>query len=338
MYKSIDIFKFIYALMVIGIHSQPFGDRLNDGLYATTIFRIAVPFFFCVSSYLFFSKDKQDIGKYVLRLFKFDVAWTILQSPYVIYKFFVISDQQFPISIINLIRSMLVGESYMGSWYIHASWLGLLILYYMTKVMKEKYMYLFSSLLLILALFDTSYKFLCYNIDSNIIVQKYNAIYNLITPSESFLIAIPYMAIGYYLAKNKVCTTWNVSVLWGVIIGLCAICLYEAQMCRKLYDAYIIRDINPRFECFFTIIPMVFLILVALPKTFVKLKTNTCIYMRKLSILIYLSHQILMMIIYKLIGIENGLSFYILTLISSLSFSIIIIWLSKYFKILKYLY
>ncbi len=46
MVKSIDLFKFICALMVVGIHTQSFGDRLNEGLLVTTIFRIAVPFFF----------------------------------------------------------------------------------------------------------------------------------------------------------------------------------------------------------------------------------------------------------------------------------------------------
>ena len=33
MVKSTDLSKFICALMVVGIHTQPFGDRLNDGLF-----------------------------------------------------------------------------------------------------------------------------------------------------------------------------------------------------------------------------------------------------------------------------------------------------------------
>lgn len=65
MVKSIDLFKFICALMVVGIHTQPFGDRLNDGLLATTILRIAVSFFFCISSYLFFRKENKNIYMYI---------------------------------------------------------------------------------------------------------------------------------------------------------------------------------------------------------------------------------------------------------------------------------
>lgn len=39
----VDFVKFLCAIMVVGIHAQPFGDRLTGDVF-TTFFRIAVPF------------------------------------------------------------------------------------------------------------------------------------------------------------------------------------------------------------------------------------------------------------------------------------------------------
>ena len=54
---SIDVFKFLCAIMVVGIHTQPLGDGLFLGICITTVFRVAVPFFFAIS----YSKGKQNI-------------------------------------------------------------------------------------------------------------------------------------------------------------------------------------------------------------------------------------------------------------------------------------
>ena len=115
MYKSIDLFKLFCAIMVVGIHTQPFGERLWGGYYPTTIFRIAVPFFFVFSSFLFFSREGASIKKYVKRLLLLDVAWTIVQSPVIVYKFFLTSGDTFALSLIKFLQAALVGESYMGS-------------------------------------------------------------------------------------------------------------------------------------------------------------------------------------------------------------------------------
>ena len=168
--NSIDIFKFLCALMVVGIHTQPFGERLGGGYYATTIFRIAVPFFFAVSSYLFFNKEKPDIIRYVKRILLLDIAWTVFQSPYIIYKYYVISPSSVGDSTLDLVQSMLVGESYMGSWYIHASWLGLLLLYLSTKYLRPSIVMLITTLCFMITLLDSSYRFVWYNIDYQIVM------------------------------------------------------------------------------------------------------------------------------------------------------------------------
>lgn len=71
---SIDIFRYVCAVLVVAIHTQPFSD-LHTGLgfvFTQILPRIAVPFFFLVAGY--FYTGKLESGKpcflpYVKRLF-----------------------------------------------------------------------------------------------------------------------------------------------------------------------------------------------------------------------------------------------------------------------------
>lgn len=57
-----DVAKFIMAIMVVSIHTL--------GKYAIyPIFRIAVPLFFMISSFLFFSNSKKNNGTKYLKKF-----------------------------------------------------------------------------------------------------------------------------------------------------------------------------------------------------------------------------------------------------------------------------
>lgn len=64
-YSNLDIAKFICALLVVVIHTQPISP--DDGLWyfyvQHVITRVAVPLFFAISGYLFFSKLIYENGK-----------------------------------------------------------------------------------------------------------------------------------------------------------------------------------------------------------------------------------------------------------------------------------
>ncbi len=65
-YKSIDLLKFLSAFAVICLHTRPF---VNAGIeyYADTFFVMAVPFFFCTSSF-FFHRKETSLKHYIWRL------------------------------------------------------------------------------------------------------------------------------------------------------------------------------------------------------------------------------------------------------------------------------
>lgn len=81
-YNSIDIFRFICAIMVVAIHTNPFIDQnfYLGYLFTQIIPRIAVPFFFLTSGYFYISKliNGKQCKKTFLNLIKVYILWTLV--------------------------------------------------------------------------------------------------------------------------------------------------------------------------------------------------------------------------------------------------------------------
>ena len=267
---SIDVFKFLCAVMVVGIHTQPFGDRLSSGLYATTIFRVAVPFFFAISSYLFYIKGELNIIKYVRRLVILDIVWTLLELPFIIYIFFG-RDISLDESVWKLLQGLLFGESYKGSWYIHASWMGMFLLYVMSKYFSKGIVAFICVCCFTLGLLDSSYRYLLNMPPLNELSLFWIQMSNILQPSESFIIAIPYMAIGKYLAEHK--NVVNAKYIYVGILASIIFLLLEAKLCSYFFAPVINVIVNPRLEVFVCLVPFVIFVIPALLK--IKIKSDS---------------------------------------------------------------
>lgn len=93
--SSLDVAKFICAIMILIIHTNPFGNYsklLSFGL-RNVICVIAVPFFFCTSGYLLSEKlsvlqsvqeQKAYMGKYLKRLAVIYLFWSAVYFPFVL--------------------------------------------------------------------------------------------------------------------------------------------------------------------------------------------------------------------------------------------------------------
>ena len=79
--NSIDIFRYICAVMIIAIHTTPFSD-INEQMgyvFSQIVPRIAVPFFFAVSGYFYMSKLENGNNcffKYLRRLLGTYFIWS----------------------------------------------------------------------------------------------------------------------------------------------------------------------------------------------------------------------------------------------------------------------
>ena len=333
-YTAIDIAKFICALLVVGIHTQPLGDRLSGGGYfLTTLCRIAVPFFFVVSGFLFFSKETK-LSKYVKRLIILDITWTVLELPYIIYNCFFLKPGSFLSKSFHLLQSLFWGESYMGSWFVHASWMGMITLCWLLRHFKNRTVGIVCVLCFIFALLDTSYRYLligtCFD-------GFWDVLNKVIYPSESFIVALPYFFLGRLIALK---TEESKKIVSKKYVSLCVLACFslfvEAIIVRNQCD--ITQIINPRFEQFVILIPFILIFTCCIKDLIVSLSHRWSLLIRQESILIYLLHQPLILFTYIITGYSEGPVLFLLVALESIIIAYLIIVGAGRFKYLKYLY
>ena len=84
---SIDLFRYICAILVVAIHTRPFGD-FSDTLgffFCQILTRIAVPYFFTVAGYFYFAKlekGEKPFSKYIKRLLTTYILWSVIYYGY----------------------------------------------------------------------------------------------------------------------------------------------------------------------------------------------------------------------------------------------------------------
>lgn len=139
---AFDIVKFVACILVVCIHTRPFPN------YFQPLYRIAVPMFYMISSFLFFTRVKtmshreqrQYIIKYIKRSLILYLFYFIVLFP-TSYVFFYRSwwNLGFPSNILRFIEQFFFSYTFaIPSWYIVSSILGIIIIYYATRC-KMKY-------------------------------------------------------------------------------------------------------------------------------------------------------------------------------------------------------
>lgn len=324
----IDIVKLILSIMVLLIHTQIF-----EGTIIVPYLRLAVPLFFLFSSYLFFNKiqniDKcnllKALKKNIIRNLKLYIFWFVLLFPVTIY----VREQyriSFIESILNIIHDFFLGSTFLASWYIIASVIGLCIVSVMVVYKLEKFLIVLCFSIYICCLFTTNY----YSIIQDSVLSRY--IYQFIEflfPANSFLIAIFWISIGYFLSKKS---NGSCHFKHKIYFLICLIVLGLEWWIIKQIGISGISD-----DCYVMLVPtsiLAFKIIVDSKTTFSKAKI--C---RSLSTFIYCSHFSVFLVVKEILKyfvFDNilVLSLFISIIIIIILF-IIVKSLSKKIKILE---
>lgn len=280
-YNSIDILKIILALFVVIIHSG------IDKTVIAPLLRIAVPLFFIISSYFFFTKNaslqtKKEKNAALFKTIKRNLLlylfWAIIQLPIVIYMRGYHHDFFFD-GILNVLKDIVIGGAFTGAWYLVALVIGILLVYFMSKKIPSIYLVLLSLPIYIFCCLTTNYINL-FSADS--LVAKINdGYYSLIGQyvCNSFPIALFWVSLGKLLAdrKNDVKTGALIScgALFSVMIAL--ECFFVVKNDWRVLD-----------DCFFMLMllcPVIFMLVKKM-----KITVTTKIRIRELSVLIYVTH------------------------------------------------
>lgn len=207
-YAAIDITKYVSALLVVCIHTYPLIDiseTLNT-YFLQTVCRIAVPFFFMISGFFLFRKingtqqDNEVLKKYLWRLLKLYLIWTVIYLPYTIYNY--LQADTGILGIASYLRDFILNGSYYHLWFLPALMTGTLIVYYLYKKKGIVFTLKVAFILYVIGYFLNIYAPLWESIP---VVDFLFSFFTktMTTARNGFFFAPMFVGIGLLLAKTK---------------------------------------------------------------------------------------------------------------------------------------
>ena len=305
------------------MHSAPFSQHEVANYYFTCFCRIAVPFFFVVSSYFFYKKGN-DIFSFIKRLLVLYAVWFLIESPITIYNFFIASDKPLKAQILIFLRGLFVNSTFPGSWFITALWEGMLIVWLLAKKLNWRWMIIIGILCILASLPGTLYYGL---IRDTPFRQKYWLFNMVFCPANSFITAIPYCLAGKYLATKERFPSSH--ILWAFLIAVFFLGVVETTLCKPLHY------ISDTYVSLYLFTPLLVSLLLS---SRIHLSDKKALYLRKTSILIYFIHLPILFILQHFFHLEKGPASWLVTLFSAILFSTVIYFLSRKIPLLKHLY
>ena len=270
LFRGIDIFKFLASLMVVAIHTGlPYNIEV--------LCRVAVPFFFISSSFLFYNREKsyKDFAK---RLGILYLVWFLIELPIVIQRF---SGQSFLV----FLRGLLFSNTFYASWFIIAliEALGLCVL--LSKRLSNVHLLIIGFVLYSLSLLGGGY----YGLVSGRFKSFIDTADSIIPLTNSFITAFLYVVLGKVFYELKP-TLKNLSITHPRIESI----LLVSSVVVFVLETIIVKPIH-RFSDTFILLPVLAFLFLDFATGFnPPIKKGVCSFLRKSSILIYLLHPIIL--------------------------------------------
>lgn len=348
-FESIDIMKFLCAILVVAIHISPLGS--NDSTIAKLfnygiqhyLARIAVPFFFMCTGFLVFRKTELEsfsitVGiQYAKKTYKLYLLWTLIYSPFII-KGIMSHNRGVIYGLIGFIRNFLFVGSYTHLWYLNASAFAvLLISILLYKRIRISWIVGGGLVLYLIGLLPQSYFGLFENFKAYPFIWNSAKLFEkiIVTTRNGLFEACLFVGLGMLLAYKPIQLSAKVSS-----IGFCCSMLFMLFEVAMLTYCKWIRG----YDMYLFLVPSSFFLFYFVSHIEVK---NHRIYrfLRLSSSLIYFTHLWINSLVGKAYtwgGIDasrTGLQF-ITSLVLSILVSYLIITLSKckYWGWLKKLY
>lgn len=213
-YNLIDLLKFVFAICVVAIHTNVVNNSKSVFQWYTLhcIFRLAVPFLFVCSGFFIGNKlinnkgkEKQIIKRYIKRLALPFIFWSFIN--YIYYTIVQLHNGDSILKIIlKVVRSILFYP--IGAlWYISATIVSVVLLYYFIKENKLKLALFIGGGAYIFALVCNSYYFIIEGTILQKVVDLYMKLF--ISARNGVFVGFLFVAIGMYIAKLKINNALN---------------------------------------------------------------------------------------------------------------------------------
>ena len=341
-FKSIDLAKFICAILIIILHTAPFSNYsgiLSFG-FRNVITVIAVPFFFTASGFLCFRKvetlqDTKDKNRYVFsylkRLLFMYLIWSAVYFVFVVINW---TRDDFGIfSVLEYIKDFFFEGSYSTIWFLPALLTAVLIVYFLSKKLTYKQIFIIACFIYIFTLGGSSYYGLVSK--NSFIKQIYDVYYSFFdTIKNGVCFGLIFVSIGGMLAVNN--EEGAKFSLRSLIPIFCFAVLHTIE-------EFLIAKFNFNIKGVDTVIflvPLTYFLFKFILALEIKISDKCCTLFRKYSILMFLTQRIPLSIIdlflQGTVFANNSIIYFLAVLIATLVISYVIILLSKKFKFIKY--
>lgn len=332
-YNNIDLFKIIFAVVVVMIHTKPFADisETASWYFSNTIANLAVPFFFVASGFLLFGKlincdsDRRNeyVKKYLLHIVKMYLIWCVIWIPLKALHFYSTGTFTF-INCLLYIKDVILVSGGDALWYLPALTIAVVIVYLL------KYRFKMPNIAIIILSFAL-YTFGClisswYGIFTS--ARLIDAYYSIFTTTDNgILYGIMFVSIGMVITENKKETKPYFDIL-GFLIFF-ALLIFESNFINK-------SGLNFNGVCNNIMLPVTvfFMFRVILN---INVKGDERIYrkLRDYSTIIYLSHCIIIRCIKLVLGIVDISLPYSLLFAVTLTLSFMFAIFVRYMNVVK---
>ena len=329
--KGIDIAKFTMAVFILILHTNPLMDvsKVLEWGSRCCITVLAVPFFFIANGYFALSSDmaaKKSIRKLALLY----VIWSIIYLPFSLLK---LSDAH-NLSVGSYLHSFFIYGSYDTIWYLSASAVGVTAVW-----LLKKYCGIFSACVVmaffhVAALLGTSYAGL---IEKCVVWNVYDHYYRFfVTFKNGLFFGGIYIALGGLIRESlekKMVSKFSSGKLAAAVCVLLGMLVMEAAGCKFLgIDTHGV-------DMKIMLVPLSVCLFVLLLNWEVQISDQSAIFLRKMSILIFLTQRIFLKG-FELLGLKemHSLIWFLIVSAATIAFSYVILRLSQRWKFLGFIY
>ncbi len=343
-YRTVDLFKFICALLIIVLHTAPFASYskvLTFGL-RNIVTVVAVPFFFVASGFIAFSKinsleteceKNKYMVKHTKRLVLMYVIWSAIYFVFVVTNW--IQKGFKGIYILEYIRDFFFEGSFSTIWFLPAVLTATLLVFFLRKKLSYKTIFLIAIPFYVFTLLGSSYYGLIDNVP--VIGDIYDAYYSFFdTIKNGVCFGFIYVALGAYIAQNKD----NIKIKNSHSIIAIALCwvLLAIEEFGVAYFGWNDKGV----DTVIMLVPMSFFMMILAINLELPGSDKFYLMCRKYSLLMFLVQRIPLTIIDRFMGntiiSTNSIIYFVVVLAATMLLSFAIIKLSERLKALKYLY
>lgn len=313
---AIDIAKFVLEILVIGIHTEPFGFNflLDKGFGICT--RLCVPFFFITSAY-FFWRNTKAINQFLKRILLLYVIWSIIYLPFDLKE---LSQMTFS----QILRWFFWNGNEHGLWYLWGTVIGFGIVHFLLKFFEPKHVLVISLFLLFAGTLKSTY--------STAVNQIFGIrLMNHLGSRNGLFYGLAYIALGMTIAKSA--TKGFFRSRKGLYAG------FVISMLLLAVESYLFVIVFKADSTilWMSVFPSTYFLFEILLNSKIRLNKTLSHTIRKMSTLMYVSQHLF---IHPLSRVTTNMLLFIITVLATILLSFIVLKLSemKQFRFLQYLY